>query len=139
MQKCWLCKNRETFTGSCITNFHVDTHINIISIRNHQCATDATSMQVKEVVHVIKRRVEAHSNEPQTVVLRDELTGVTDEAALMGLQSRNTILRDIYRYQNKPQPLIPKSLRKVVIQAPYDVMLTNARFLLHDTGEHDVS
>ncbi|KAJ4440105.1 hypothetical protein ANN_08238 [Periplaneta americana] len=90
-----------------------------MNLRAHQCASDPTSVKVKEAVPGIKRRAEAHPNEHPATVLRGEIEPINDEAILIGLPNRNTLLKDINRQQNEQRPPIPRLFSEVVIRALY--------------------
>ena len=59
---------------------------------------------------------------------------IGNQALLMRLPQRQTLLRDVNRAQNRTRPLNPHTLAFDVV-APYDMTLNDEFFLQYDSGQ----
>lgn len=98
----------------------------------HPPNTDET--MAEELTRRIKRKAEAHPEQPPSQLLRTELQGVSEEV-LSQLPSQPSLVRTVQRVRRTDLPAAPtKRWHLKEIPDRYKKTLLDEQFLLHDSG-----
>lgn len=138
----WRCVKRRICNGSVTTTYFpkesLVEKLEVLKIGvKHTHETEEMKLQAEEIVRGIKRRAEAHPNEPPLKILQDEIGKVERDEVIMQIPERRSLFRTVNRRQSSQRPKIPKTLEELQILPPYDKTKSNQQFLQLDTGCDD--
>jgi hypothetical protein len=133
----WRCSQRKICNASMTTNNNLDA-IQILrdGTGKHLHAADPTEVQVRNITENVKKRAREEPNERPTNVLT-AVVGVPPEEVAQKLPERRSMKRMVNRVQSSRRPPNPKTIRDLVITAPYNTTLRGDPFLLYDSGQED--
>lgn len=138
----WRCVKRTTCNGTVQTVYlhpsHTSNKLEVLKIGNrHTHEADEVERQVETVMRGLKRRAKENPNEQPLKLLRSELEKVENEEVLLKLPERQSVIKTIQRQQGQTRPKIPPTLEALQVVHPYNVTLSNEKFLQFDSGETD--